>query len=259
MAKKSHLAKNITSRHAQSFGRAAVAPAEKTARVRGVFDSVATKYDVMNDAMSLGWHRVWKHIFTAQIGAAGGMDILDLAGGTGDITRALHRRAPGAHYTVCDLTPAMMAVGKQRLWNAGITGVNWVVGDAADLPFKNNSFDRVVISFGLRNVTYLDKALAEARRVLRPGGKFFCLEFTTLPHAGAQRMYELYNQFLIPRLGEMIAGDRASYDYLIESIARFPSAPALEDMMTEAGFDGAVYQYLTGGIVAVHWGAKNGN
>ncbi len=254
--KKSNLAENITSRHAQSFGRAAVAPAEKTQRVQGVFDSVAAKYDVMNDAMSLGWHRVWKHIFTAQIAAANGMDILDLAGGTGDITRALHARAPKANYTVCDLTPAMMAVGKQRLYNRGIAGVQWIQGDAAKLPFKNNSFDRVVMSFGLRNVTYLDRALSEIRRVLKPDGKFFCLEFTTLPHAGAQRVYELYNQFLIPRLGEMIAGDRASYDYLIESIARFPSAPDLAEMMRDTGFHAAKYQYLTGGIVAVHSGEK---
>lgn len=249
-------ASNLAQNHARQFGRAAVAPPEKTRRVQGVFDSVAAKYDVMNDAMSLGWHRVWKRIFTGMVGARDGMDVLDLAGGTGDITRAMHRMAPSARYTVCDLTPAMMEVGKKRLWNAGIAGVNWVQGDAADLPFDDGMFDRVVISFGLRNVTFLDRALTEARRVLRPGGKFYCLEFTTLPHAGAQKIYEVYNRVLIPQLGAMIAGDRASYDYLIESIARFPAAPDLCDMMRAAGFAAPDYRYLTGGIVAAHWGTN---
>ena len=252
MAKKSQLAE----KHAQSFGDIPVAPTEKTSRVRGVFESVASKYDVMNDAMSLGWHRIWKHLFVGRIAAQDGMNILDLAGGTGDITRMMHSRAPHAHYTVCDLTPAMMEVGKKRLLNRGITGVEWIQGDAAKLPFKSNTFDRVVISFGLRNVTFLDKALAEIHRVLKPGGKFYCLEFTTLPHAGAQRMYEIYNRVLIPRLGEIIANDRASYDYLIESIARFPTAPDLTEMMRETGFTAPQYQYYTGGIVAVHSGLK---
>lgn len=246
----------IAQKHAAEFGRVAVVPPEKTARVRGVFHSVAAKYDVMNDLMSLGWHRVWKHIFVNMVGARDGMRVLDLAGGTGDITRAMHRRAPGAHYTVCDLTPAMMAIGKKRLWNTGITGVEWVQGDAADLPFESAQFDRVVISFGLRNVTYLDKALQEARRVLKPGGKFYCLEFSTIPNAPAQRMYELYNRMMIPALGEMIAGDRASYDYLIESIARFPAAPELAEMMREAGFTNVNFKRLSGGIVAVHAGSR---
>lgn len=247
--------KNATS-HAHSFGAASVAPPQKTRRVRGVFESVAQKYDVMNDAMSLGWHRVWKKIFVSMVGARDGMRVLDLAGGTGDITRAMHGHAPHAHYTVCDLTPAMMAVGKKRLWNAGIAGVEWVTGDAAALPFDDATFDRVVISFGLRNVTYLDKALHEARRVLRPGGRFYCLEFSTLPHAGAQRLYEAYNRFVIPQLGAAIAGDRASYDYLIESIARFPAAPELAAMMADAGFTAVDFKRLSGGIVAVHWGGR---
>jgi len=250
-------AAHLTQKHAQSFGQAAVTPLEKTQRVRDVFENVAAKYDVMNDAMSLGWHRVWKRIFVGMIAARNGMDILDLAGGTGDITRAMHARAPDARYTVCDLTPAMMEVGKKRLWNVGIAGVNWVQGDAADLPFDDHSFDLVVISFGLRNVTYLDRALAQAHRVLRPGGKFYCLEFTTLPHAGAQKTYELYNRVLIPQLGQMIAGDRASYNYLIESIARFPAAPDLAEMMHAVGLTALQYKYLTGGIVVVHSGKKN--
>lgn len=247
---------NLATRHATEFGQQTVAPAEKTTRVRGVFDSIARKYDVMNDVMSLGWHRLWKHLLVGMIDAQNGMDILDLAGGTGDITRAMHQRAPDANYTVCDLTPAMMEVGKKRLWNKGITGVQWVTGDAAALPFKDNAFDRVVISFGLRNVTYLDRALREACRVLKPGGKFFCLEFTTLPHAGAQKIYETYNRILIPQMGEWIAKDRASYDYLIESIARFPDAPALAELMNDCGFKMTNYIYLTGGIVAVHQGQK---
>ncbi|HCM83084.1 MAG TPA: bifunctional demethylmenaquinone methyltransferase/2-methoxy-6-polyprenyl-1,4-benzoquinol methylase UbiE [Rhodospirillaceae bacterium] len=239
------------------FGQQTVAaPMEKTRRVRGVFESVAAKYDLMNDVMSLGWHRLWKRIFVGMVSPQNGMDILDLAGGTGDITKLMHRPAPRANYTVCDLTPEMMAVGKKRLLNAGIANVNWIAGDAAQLPFKNNSFDRVVISFGLRNVTYLDRALAEIRRVLKPGGKFYCLEFTTLPHAGAQKIYETYNRVLIPQLGGMIAGNRASYDYLIESINRFPDALTLTDMMREAGFHAPQYRYLTGGIVAVHEGIK---
>jgi len=224
--------------------------------VRGVFENVARKYDLMNDAMSLGWHRVWKKLFVGRVAPRNGMEILDLAGGTGDITRLMHRRAPGAHYTVCDLTPDMMTVGKTRLLNAGIAGVEWVTGDAAALPFANEQFDRIVISFGLRNVTFLDRALREAYRTLKPGGEFWCLEFTTLPHAGAQKIYETYNRVLIPQLGQMIAQDRASYDYLIESIARFPDAPALADLMRAAGFAAPRYQYMTGGIVAVHSGFR---
>jgi demethylmenaquinone methyltransferase/2-methoxy-6-polyprenyl-1,4-benzoquinol methylase len=248
--------KKLAEKHAHEFGFQSVAPDEKTGRVRDVFASVAQKYDLMNDLMSLGWHRLWKRIFVHAVGARDGMDVLDLAGGTGDITRLMHGRAPHARYTVCDLTPDMMAVGKDRLYNRGIAGVNWVVGDAAKLPFADSSFDRVVISFGLRNVTFLDKALREARRVLRPGGQFFCLEFTTLPHAAAQRLYETYNKILIPQLGEWIAGDRASYDYLIESINRFPAAPDLASMMQDAGFSQVGFRHLTGGIVAMHWGGR---
>lgn len=247
---------NASLKHSQSFGRQPVQPPEKTRRVRGVFESVAAKYDLMNDLMSLGWHRLWKRIFAEMVGPRGGMDILDLAGGTGDITRLMHRRAPRANYTVCDLTPEMMQVGKKRLLNAGIANVNWVAGDAAQLPFPDRSFDRVTISFGLRNVTYLDRALREAKRVLKTGGKFYCLEFTTLPHQGAQKIYEAYNRVLIPQLGQMIAGDKASYDYLIESIERFPDAPTLTGMMRDAGFRAPQYRYLTGGIVAVHWGTN---
>ena len=250
------MANRTAQKHATEFGFQAVAPREKTGRVRGVFENVAQKYDLMNDAMSLGWHRLWKRIFVGTVAPRNGMDILDLAGGTGDITCAMHRHAPHAQYTVCDLTPEMMAVGKKRLLNQGIAGVEWVVGDAAALPFADSSFDLITISFGLRNVTYLDRALTEAYRTLKPGGKFYCLEFSTLPHDGAQKIYELYNRVLIPKLGEMIAGDRASYDYLIESIARFPAAPDLCAMMHEAGFTAPQFKYLTGGIVAVHWGAK---
>lgn len=255
MARKSSLA----ARHANEFGFTAVhSPEEKTRRVRGVFENVAAKYDLMNDLMSLGWHRLWKRIFVGMVQPQNDMCILDLAGGTGDITKLMHRRAPHAQYTVCDLTPEMMQVGKKRLLNCGITNVNWVTGDAAKLPFADNSFDRITISFGLRNVTHLDDALREAMRVLRPGGKFYCLEFTTLPHTGAQKIYETYNRVLIPQLGQMIAGDRASYDYLIESINRFPDAPTLTEMMHDAGFMAPQHRYLTGGIVAVHWGQKLG-
>jgi len=247
---------NLSMNHAQNFGAARVTPAEKTQRVRSVFENVARKYDVMNDAMSLGWHRLWKKLFVGMVAPRDGMNILDLAGGTGDITRLMHRDAPGANYTVCDLTPEMMAVGKERLLNAGIAGVKWMTGDATALPFKDAQFDRIVISFGLRNVTFLDRAMCEARRVLKPGGQFWCLEFTTLPHAGAQKIYETYNRLLIPQLGEMIAGDRASYDYLVESIARFPDAPQLAELMRAAGFTAVQYHYLTGGIVAVHSGRR---
>ncbi len=249
--------KKSAQQHSLSFGHQQVQATEKTRRVKGVFESVATKYDLMNDLMSLGWHRLWKRIFVGMVAPINGMDILDLAGGTGDITKLMHRRAPRANYTVCDLTPEMMLVGKKRFLNSGIVGVNWVAGDAAELPFPDNSFDRITISFGLRNVTYLDKALREARRTLKPGGRFYCLEFTTLPHAGAQRIYEAYNRVLIPQLGQIIAGDRASYDYLIESIERFPDAPTLIGMMKDAGFTAPQYRYLTGGIVAVHYGVKD--
>ena len=235
------------------FGFREVDPEEKTPLVRGVFSSVASSYDLMNDLMSGGVHRLWKSTFADLVAPRAGEHLLDVAGGTGDIVFRLKDRAPGARVTVCDLTEAMVRVGRDRGIDRGLlAGVDWTVGNAEDLPFPSRSMDAYTIAFGLRNVTRIDKALAEARRVLKPGGRFFCLEFSHVSVPVLDRLYDRYSFDVLPRLGQLVAGDRDSYQYLVESIRRFPQQKALCGRLEAAGFTSARYRNLTGGIAAIH-------
>lgn len=238
------------------FGTRRVAPEEKTAAVHGVFTSVARRYDLMNDLMSGGLHRVWKDRFVARTRPQPGQTLLDVAGGTGDIARRwLSAAGPESRAVLCDLTESMLRVGRDRLIDAGLAGrADTVVGNAESLPLPDRSVDTYTIAFGLRNVTRIDTALAEARRVLRPGGRFFCLEFTHPPDPGFRSVYRLYSNAVIPTLGATIARDRESYAYLVESIAKMPTQEALAERMERAGLEKARYVNMTGGIVAIHSG-----
>lgn len=242
----------------QWFGYEGVTPEQKTQKVAGVFGSVAAKYDLMNDLMSLGIHRLWKRYLFRAIDARPGDRILDVAGGTGDIALGLVQRTRGeASVTVCDLTPAMLEVGRARAiddgWRDSIT---WVQGDAAQLPFASRSFDIYTIAFGLRNVTRIDDALREAARVLVPGGRFFCLEFAPVEAKGLKELYDLYSFSVLPWLGGKIANDRASYQYLAESIRQMPKPEALAARLRTAGFTSVRHTALTGGICVLHEGIR---
>lgn len=240
---------------AEWFGDRHVDPGAKTGLVGDVFRRVAQRYDLMNDLMSLGVHRFWKDHFADLVRPRDGQTILDVAGGTGDIAFRLLDRAPGARVTVCDLTAPMVAVGRERALDRGIaSGVGFVCGNAEALPVPDRSLDAYTIAFGLRNVTRIDTALAEARRALKPGGRFFCLEFSTLALAPLARAYALYSSAVIPRLGQIVARDRDSYAYLVESIRRFPDQQSLARRMSQAGFGQVRYRNLTAGIVAIHSG-----
>lgn len=235
------------------FGFREVDPAEKTPLVRGVFDSVATRYDLMNDLLSGGVHRLWKDSFVDLVRPRDGETLLDVAGGTGDIAFRLAARAPGARVLVCDLTEAMVRVGRDRGLDRGLLhGLDWTVGNAEALPFPDASIDAYTIAFGLRNVTSIDAGLAEARRVLKPGGRFFCLEFSHVSQPLLKQLYDGVSFQVLPRLGELVAGDRASYQYLVESIRRFPDQAALCQRITAAGLSRPKVRNLTGGIAAIH-------
>ncbi len=236
------------------FGDRAVDPAEKTQMVRDVFSSVAQRYDVMNDLMSLGIHRLWKQRFVAKVAPRAGECIVDVAGGTGDI--ALKMAGHGAEVTVCDLNPDMVGVGRDRALDRGRLDIGWSVGNAQALPFPDNSFDAYTIAFGLRNVTEIDTALAEARRVLRYGGRFYCLEFSKVVVPGLAQAYGLHSRYVIPALGAAVANDRGSYQYLVESIRRFPSQAELARRMEDAGLARISIENLSGGIAAIHGGWK---
>ena len=238
------------------FGDQAVEPDEKTALVRGVFSSVATRYDLMNDLMSGGIHRLWKARLIAAIRPRPGERLLDVAGGTGDISvKFLAAAGQGAAATICDLSEEMIRVGRDRAIDRGrVAGLDFVVGNAESLPVADASVDVYTIAFGLRNVTRIDPALAEARRVLKPGGRFFCLEFSRVVLPVLRRLYDTYSYAAIPRLGALVAGDRDSYQYLVESIRKFPDQPTLAERMTAAGLSRAGWQNLTGGIAAIHTG-----
>ncbi|WP_315760550.1 class I SAM-dependent methyltransferase [Sphingomonas sp. Y38-1Y] len=237
-----------------SFGYEDVAPAEKTARVGEVFKSVASRYDLMNDAMSGGMHRVWKDVFVRRVKPRGGEHILDMAGGTGDIA---FRMAPtGAAITVADINPAMLEVGMERAAKRGIDGLVWTEANAETLVFPDRFFDAYTIAFGIRNVTDISKALREAHRVLRRGGRFFCLEFSTTLWPGFAEVYDAYSHRLVPKLGQALAGDAESYRYLIESIRRFPDMARFEGMIAEAGFVRTRVEPMLGGLVAIHSGWK---
>jgi demethylmenaquinone methyltransferase/2-methoxy-6-polyprenyl-1,4-benzoquinol methylase len=237
------------------FGFEQVAPAEKAQRVRGVFESVAGKYDLMNDLMSLGLHRVWKRFAVNATGVRVGMRVLDLAGGTGDLARLFAERVgPGGEVVLTDINGAMLALGRDRMVNAGRL-VPAVQCDAEKLPFASGRFDCVSIAFGLRNVTRKEQALAEMVRVLKPGGVAAVLEFSRV-YAPLAPAYDWYSFNVLPRLGRLVAGDDASYRYLAESIRMHPDQAALKAMMEQAGFDRVEVHNLMAGVVALHLGHK---
>lgn len=244
------------------FGYQKTAPEMRTKLVREVFESVAPKYDVMNDVMSLGIHRLWKRDFVNGVAPKADEAILDLAGGTGDIAFLMQNARsrftePDNKITICDINPAMLNVGKQRAMDKGLHGkFDWVEGNAEELPFDDNSFDVVTIAFGLRNVTRLSKALSDILRVLKPGGRFYCLEFSHIPVPLLQKAYDRYSFGFLPWAGEKIAGDRAAYQYLAESIRAFPDQAALVKLMQNAGFNAVAYRNLSIGIAAIHHGFK---
>ncbi|WP_294197434.1 class I SAM-dependent methyltransferase [uncultured Sphingomonas sp.] len=237
-----------------SFGYENVSPTEKTARVRGVFSNVASRYDLMNDAMSGGMHRLWKDRFVRRVKPRAGEQILDMAGGTGDI--AFRLAESGASITVADINPEMLEVGIGRAQQRGIDGLVWTEANAETLTFPDRFFDAYTIAFGIRNVTDIPKALREAHRVLRRGGRFFCLEFSTNTWPGFSDVYDAYSHRLVPKLGQLLANDADSYRYLIESIRRFPDMPAFERMVGEAGFVQTKVEPIMGGLVAIHSGWK---
>ena len=238
------------------FGFREVQVKEKTGLVREVFDSVAGKYDLMNDMMSLGVHRAWKRDFVANSGVRLGHQVLDLAGGTGDIAALLSKRVgKKGHVVLSDINEAMLEAGRQKLEDRGISGnVSYSLANAESLPFGNSEFDAVTIAFGLRNVTDKDAALGEMYRVLRPGGKVLILEFSEVQPELLKKVYDGYSFSILPVLGKLIAGDEDSYRYLAESIRQHPPQEELAEMMREAGFSNVRYRNLTGGIVAIHSG-----
>ncbi len=239
------------------FGFQTVPEHEKAGRVRGVFGSVASKYDVMNDAMSMGIHRIWKDAMMDWLAPRAGQRLLDVAGGTGDIAFRFLKRAGSGHATVLDLTEPMLIEGRKRAEADQMAdSLDWVVGDAMALPFADNSFDVYTISFGIRNVTRPQKALNEAFRVLKPGGRLMVLEFSQIPNDLMQKVYDLYSFHIIPRLGQAIAGDRDSYQYLVESIRQFPDQDTFLGMVRTAGFEQAKYRNLSMGIACLHSGWK---
>jgi demethylmenaquinone methyltransferase/2-methoxy-6-polyprenyl-1,4-benzoquinol methylase len=237
------------------FGYQEIPEAEKAGRVRGVFSSVAGRYDLMNDLMSGGAHRLWKAALVDWLAPRPGIELLDVAGGTGDIAfRVLDRVRGQGHATVCDMTEEMLVEGARRAEARGLPfdrAVDWVRGDAMRLPFAERSFDAVTIAFGIRNVTRPELALAEAFRVLRPGGRFLCLEFGRPAVPAIDWLYDRYSFGVIPALGQAVTGDGASYRYLVESIRRFPDAETFAGMVSAAGFDRVRTRTLSFGIVAL--------
>ncbi len=237
-----------------SFGYKNVKAEEKAGMVADIFSNVAANYDLMNDAMSGGMHRLWKDRFVRRVKPQKGEDILDVAGGTGDI--AFRMAKSGARVTVSDINQEMLDVGIERAVKRGEDSLVWSQQDAEDLKFPDNSFDAYTIAFGIRNVTNIDKALAEARRVLRYGGRFYCLEFSTTEWAGFSEIYEQYSHKIMPKVGKLLVNDEDSYRYLAESIRRFPKMPEFERMIKEAGFAQTRVEPIVGGAVAIHSGWK---
>jgi len=238
------------------FGYRDVAVEEKAGLVHGVFESVAGKYDLMNDLMSLGIHRLWKRHFIAISDIQSGQRVLDLAGGTGDIAALMSKRV-GSHGSVVlsDINEAMLAVGRQRMEDRGLVGnIEYSLADAEKLPFADGEFDAVTIAFGLRNVTDQSAALREMFRVLKSGGRAMILEFSKVEFEGLKKIYDGYSFGILPRLGKLVADDEDSYRYLAESIRKHPGQEKLAGMMEEAGFTNVTYRNLTGGVVAIHSG-----
>ena len=235
-----------------NFGDQLVSPEEKTRRVGAVFSSVARRYDLMNDLMSGGMHRLWKDRFVARVKPRPGEDILDMAGGTGDVAFRMARR--GARVTVADINADMLQVGKQRADERGLADLGWKVENAEALSFADASFDAYTIVFGIRNVTDILAALREAHRVVKRGGRFYCMEFSSSDWPGFSTAYEKWADKVIPRLGKAFADDEESYRYLVESIRRFPRPHAFRKMVADAGFARAAAEPMLGGLVTIHSG-----
>jgi demethylmenaquinone methyltransferase/2-methoxy-6-polyprenyl-1,4-benzoquinol methylase len=237
-----------------SFGFEEVPPEEKTRRVGAVFSSVARRYDLMNDLMSGGLHRRWKDLFVRRVRPRKGESILDMAGGTGDV--AFRLATGGARVMVADINPDMLEVGRQRAARRRIEGLAWAVENAETLSFDDSAFDAYTIAFGIRNVTDIDSALREAYRVLKTGGRFHCLEFSTTRWPGFASLYDSYSMHAVPRIGKAVAGDEESYRYLVESIRRFPPMEKFAEMIRKAGFAQVKAEPILGGLVAIHRGWK---
>ena len=237
-----------------NFGDELVSPEEKTRRVGAVFSSVARRYDVMNDLMSGGMHRLWKDRFVARVKPRPGEDILDMAGGTGDVAFRMARR--GARVTVADINPDMLEVGRERAKERGLSGLEYKVENAEALSFADGAFDAYTIVFGIRNVTDIPAALREAHRVVKRGGRFFCMEFSSSDWPGFSELYEAFASNVIPRIGKAVVDEEESYRYLVESIRRFPRPPAFQAMVAEAGFVRAAAEPMLGGLVTIHSGWK---
>lgn len=239
------------------FGFQTVPEGDKAGMVHGVFTRVASRYDIMNDVMSVGIHRLWKDGMMDWLAPRPGQRLLDVAGGTGDIAFRFLKRAPGASAMVLDMTESMLVEGRRRAEAESLADrLDWVAGDAMALPFADNSFDVYTISFGIRNVTRVQDALTEAFRVLRPGGRLMVLEFSQLPNAAMQKAYDLYSFNVIPVMGQIVAGDRDSYQYLVESIRKFPDQETFKLMIERAGFGLVKYRNLSMGVAALHSGWK---
>jgi demethylmenaquinone methyltransferase/2-methoxy-6-polyprenyl-1,4-benzoquinol methylase len=235
------------------FGFETIPESEKAGRVQGIFSSVASRYDLMNDLMSGGLHRLWKDALVDWLAPRPGMRGLDVAGGTGDIAFRILRRAPGAEVTVLDLTESMLVEGRRRAEALSFRDrLSWVAGDAMALPFPDASFDSYTISFGIRNVTRPEVALSEAFRVLRRGGRIVVLEFSKVPVPLLEKAYDAYSFNVIPRMGHAVAGDRDSYQYLVESIRRFPDQETFLSMIRDAGFGNAGFRNLSMGVACLH-------
>jgi demethylmenaquinone methyltransferase / 2-methoxy-6-polyprenyl-1,4-benzoquinol methylase len=250
-----------TPRDETHFGYSTIPLAEKQGRVDDVFHSVARRYDLMNDLMSGGLHRAWKDALLTAVNPPKGdrpFALLDLAGGTGDVAfRVAQAGGANTRVTVCDINAEMLAVGAERAAQRGLDhAVTFEQGNAEELPYPDKSFDCVTIAFGIRNVPRIDRALAEAHRVLKIGGRFLCLEFSAVDVPGLDALYELYSFKLIPRIGQAVTGDREAYQYLVESIRKFPRPPVFARMIEDAGFRRVSFRQMTGGVVALHSGWK---
>jgi len=237
-----------------SYGFEEVAPAEKTRRVTSVFERVAKRYDIMNDLMSAGLHRGWKNEFVRMVRPRAGEQVLDMAGGTGDIAFRLAKA--GAEVTVADINPAMLEVGRERADKRGIADLTWQEENAESLTFGTELFDAYTIAFGIRNVTDIPAALREAHRVLKFGGRFFCLEFSTMEWPGVAAIYDAYSHRVVPQIGKFVARDEEAYRYLVESIRRFPPMAEFATMIETAGFARVATRPILGGLVAIHSGWK---
>jgi demethylmenaquinone methyltransferase/2-methoxy-6-polyprenyl-1,4-benzoquinol methylase len=250
--------KNSKQNTTTHFGYQEVPENDKSRLVAEVFRSVAPKYDIMNDLMSFGMHRIWKRYTLAKANLKPGQTVLDVASGTGDLAKSIAKIVtPDGKVVMSDINEAMLAVGRERMEDAGMIGnIEYIQADAEQLPFADDHFDCVTIAFGLRNVTHKDRALASFFRVLKPGGKLLILEFSKPTNPLLNKAYDFYSFNVIPKMGDMVTNDRASYQYLVESIRMHPDQATLKSMMEDAGFEDVTYDNLTNGIVALHMGYK---